>query len=279
MRCRHMPKRCLFLTQQCWLPLAVLLIAGGVLLAGIAPVSGAPASAARGTATTAPTTQELRRLVGEKVPSEDPQVPNFHSLGLVNGTLNIFRCGSPVRNLANTQAAIQDSSTALPAAKERMKHLYDLGIRTLICLEHPLQDKNKEGSSGAAQIERSMALEKASAAEVGITFLAIPMSNSGKDSMEDMSDEAVFKQLDMVTDEIFKDAGKGGVAFHCTAGKDRTGIVAGYIRLKYQHWPIDQVIAEMRRYGHEFVGFSRNGGISSWHEEHLTVFANSLKKP
>jgi protein tyrosine/serine phosphatase len=97
--------------------------------------------------------------------------------------------------------------------------------------------------------------------------------------MEDMSDQATKELLDSVCDEIFKCTSAGGVLFHCTGGHDRTGIVTAYIRLKYQHWDPDQAIAEMRRYGHEFVTFSRNGGLSSWHEEHLRAIAPSLKGP
>jgi protein-tyrosine phosphatase family protein len=66
------------------------------------------------------------------------------------------------------------------------------------------------------------------------------------------------------------------VLFHCSAGHDRTGIVAAYMRLKYQHWPVDQAIDEMRRYGHNWPKFSHDGGTSSWHEEHLRAIDKLL---
>jgi hypothetical protein len=93
-----------------------------------------------------------------------------------------------------------------------------------------------------------------------------------------MTDQQVMDWADAITAEIFKDADNGGVVFHCSAGHDRTGIIAAYIRLKYQHWPIDQAIDEMRRLGHNWVKFSRNGGVSSWHEDHLRAIAVLLEK-
>ena len=39
--------------------------------------------------------------------------------------------------------------------------------------------------------------------------------------------------------------------------------------MKYQHWPVDQAIDEMRRLGHNWPKFSHNNGDSSWHEDHV----------
>ena len=38
---------------------------------------------------------------------------------------------------------------------------------------------------------------------------------------------------------------------------------------EYEHWSVDQAIDEMRRLGHNWVKYSHNGGMSSWHEDHL----------
>ncbi len=67
-------------------------------------------------------------------------------------------------------------------------------------------------------------------------------------------------------------------SFIAPAGHDRTGIVAAYIRLKYEKWPLDQAIEEMRRLGHNWVKYSANGGESSWHEGHLKAISEMLKK-
>jgi protein-tyrosine phosphatase len=119
-------------------------------------------------------------------------------------------------------------------------------------------------------------LEKSAAEKVGITYVPYPMNNGGPDSLATMSDRQVMQWCDAVTTEIFKDANQGGVIFHCSAGHDRTGIVAAYIRIKYQHWPVEQAIAEMRRLGHNWVRYSNNGGIFSWHEQHLRAIAAML---
>jgi protein-tyrosine phosphatase len=74
-------------------------------------------------------------------------------------------------------------------------------------------------------------------------------------------------------------AESGGVLFHYSAGHDRTGIVAAYIRMKYQHWPVDEAIAEMRRYGHNWPKYSSDGDQSSWHEAHLRAISEDLAKP
>jgi len=94
--------------------------------------------------------------------------------------------------------------------------------------------------------------------------------------LETKSDAEVKTWLDQTSADILKYSRTGGVAFHCSAGHDRTGIVAAYIRIKYEHWPVDQAIDEMRRYGHNWVRFSNNDGISSWHEDHLRAIARML---
>ncbi len=53
--------------------------------------------------------------------------------------------------------------------------------------------------------------------------------------------------------------------------------MTAYIRIKYQHWPVEQAVDEMRRYGHNWVKYSADGGISSWHEDHLRAIAEMLK--
>jgi len=52
--------------------------------------------------------------------------------------------------------------------------------------------------------------------------------------------------------------------------------MAGYLRLKYQHWTIDEAIAEMRRYGHVWKKFAKDGTTNSWHENHLRGIAKTL---
>jgi protein-tyrosine phosphatase len=154
-----------------------------------------------------------------------------------------------------------------------MQHLYDLGIRTVISFQNP----SETGDEGKVrEVQAAVALEKSAAEKVGITYVPYPMNNGGPDSLATMSDRQVMQWCDAVTTEIFKDANQGGVIFHCSAGHDRTGVVAAYIRIKYEDWPVEQAIAEMRRLGHNWVRYSNNGGISSWHEQHLRAIAAML---
>jgi hypothetical protein len=219
-------------------------------------------------------TEPAQQVVGEQVPSEDPVLKDLHSLGLVDGKLDIFRAACPVRDLGKKMPTTQPTDEEIAKAAARMQRLHDLGIRTVVSFLDPGNDEDK-GKSVIGTVN----LEKATAAQVGLDYVAFPISNSGPDSLQDMSDVAVKAWLDQVTTEIFTRAQTAGVVFHCSAGHDRTGLVAAYIRIKYQHWSVDQAIDEMRRYGHNWVKYSANGGISSWHEDHLRAIARMLNDP
>jgi protein tyrosine/serine phosphatase len=206
----------------------------------------------------------------ELVPSEDPQFHDFHSLGLIDGRVDIFRCASPVHDLPDASEA-----------KARFQHFYDLGIRTDISLEDPNRADFSNGKPAdqttANETKERFELEKQAAAETGIAFVNYPMNNSGPDSFQTMTDVQVKDWLDTVSQDVLERAKTGGVVFHCSAGHDRTGMVAAYIRMKYEHWSVDQAIAEMRRYGHNWRKFSNNGGVSSWQEDHLRAIAKMLE--
>jgi hypothetical protein len=175
-----------------------------------------------------------------------------------------------VRDLAKKMSTTEPSTDDLGQAKARTQRLFDLGVRTIISFQNPLGDGGKNDEAAA------IALERSAANEAGIQFISDPISNSGPNSLETMTDAQVMGWLQAVSDEILRDAQRGGVAFHCSAGHDRTGIVAAYLRLKYEHWPVEQAIAEMRRYGHNWPRFSNDGGVSSWHEQHLRAIARML---
>ena len=207
--------------------------------------------------------------------SEDALIKNLHWLGPNNGHTNILRCASPTMDIAERMKTPQPTEDDLKLARERMQHIRDLGIRTVISFQH--QTPPSETETNAER--RAVALEKMAAKEVGLAYVAYPMSNKGTNSFENMSDDTVIKLLDPISEDILKFAKTGGVAFHCKGGKDRTGIMAGYLRLKYQHWDADEAIAEMRRYGHVWKNFSRDGATNSWHENHLRAIAKTLNAP
>jgi protein-tyrosine phosphatase len=221
--------------------------------------------------------------VSERVPSDDPKIENFHAIGLVNGRVNIFRSACPVHDLADTPSDQMTDEQKLAEAKARMRRLYDLGIRTIITFEEP--SKIDEGDvpypSGQEHptVRASVAMERPAAESVGIRYISRPMTNGGPNSLEDMPTDAVARLLEERTAEILKHSEKGGVLYHCSRGHDRTGIVTAYIRMKYQHWPVEEAIDDMRRYGHNWPKYSHTGEDSSWHENHLRVIDKLLSKP
>jgi hypothetical protein len=221
----------------------------------------------------APATQGAAPV--EKIPSEDPLIKNMHCMGLIDGRTNIFRCACPVMDVAMHMKIDQPTTRDMQKAVAQMQHLYNLGIRTVVSfdIEKPgPQDRRKPNHEAI-----SVGLEQAAAKAVGVTYLGFPISNNGPDSFETMSDAQVMHWLDTVTDAIVKSAKGGGVAFHCMAGHDRTGLVAAYLRMKYQHWPVEEAIAEMRRYGHNWPIFTKNG-VTSWLEDHLRAIAKLLNE-
>ncbi len=160
-----------------------------------------------------------------------------------------------------------------------MQRLYDLGIRTIVSFESPdLGESTKDSKNDSTAMRRAwIALEKMAAEQVGLAFVSHPVANAGPNSLETMSDQDVSKLIDPIAAEILADANHGGVIFHCAAGHDRTGLMAAYLRMKYEKWPVEEAIAEMRRYGHNWIKYSHNGGVSSWHEDHLRALARELQ--
>ena len=232
--------------------------------------------------TAGPATQGSGEKVGEKFASEDAVIWDFHSLGEVNGTKNLYRSASPVRDLEKKSGVPGEGAAA--EAKVRLQRLYDKGIRTIVSLEiapppPPASAATQPDATGAAAAEDKgawMAVEQEAAKEVGIRYVAHPMANKGEHSLETMTDAEVKAWLEGVAADLFKYAKEGGVDFHCSAGHDRTGIVTAYLRMKYEGWPVEKAIQEMRDYGHNWPKFSKDGGVTSWHEGHLRGISERL---
>jgi len=197
--------------------------------------------------------------------SDDSIIANFHSLGKIDECGPVYRCASPVKEIGEGMKMDEPTSEELRKATQQMEHLHELGVRTVVSLQvqDPLSGKK------ANPEYRFVALEKAAAKAAGIKYVGFSMANLGKNSLQDMDTETVAKLVKTVSDEIIADARDGGVAFHCKSGKDRTGLIAAYLRIKYQHWSLEEAIAEMRKYGHVWKKFLRPGKSSSWHEDHL----------
>lgn len=209
-----------------------------------------------------------------KNPSEDSLIGNYHSLGEIARRTNIVRCANPVGMIADRLNGAEPTEADRQQARAQMQHLHDLGIRTVVSLQRqePPTDALKNPEYAA------VVLEKAAAKEVGLTYVAYSMANKGKAalSLQYMPEDKVFTLIETIGNDIVKRSETGGVAFHCKSGKDRTGLVAAYLRVKYQHWTVDQAIAEMRQNGHVWKSFLKPGQSFSWHENHLRSIAEKL---
>lgn len=209
-----------------------------------------------------------------KAASEDPLIVNYHSLGKLGKKGEVVRCANPVDGIAERLKGAEPTADDLKQAKAQMQHLYDRGIRTVISLQR------QEAPTDALKNPEyaAVTLEKAAAKEVGLTYVSYSMANRGKDalSLQYMPDDTVFKLIETIGNDIIKRSETGGVAFHCKSGKDRTGLVAGYLRVKHQGWSVDDAIEEMRANGHVWKSFLKPGQFYSWHENHLRGIASRL---
>ena len=101
-------------------------------------------------------------------------IKNFHSLGLIDGRVDIFRCACPVRDLAKKMKSGPAGDAEIAEAKARMKHLYDLGIRTIISFQRPGGSDQSERDKGDSEQANAVALEKAAAEQAGLRFVSPP---------------------------------------------------------------------------------------------------------
>ncbi len=228
-----------------------------------------PRQAAAAAPATRPSTRPAG--VGEQVPSEDPLIKDLHSLGLVDGRVDIFRCACPVRDIARRMASTQPTAGELAAAVGRLRHLHDdLGVRT----DFSFQDPRLAGEEGQGpDVAAAVAVERQACDAVGIRFVSRPIANAGPGSLQTMTDAEALAVIDPVVADVRRAARDGGVMFHCSAGHDRTGLVAAWLRVTAQGWPVDQADAEMRRLGHNWPKYSDDGGVTSWHERRLRGMA------
>lgn len=83
------------------------------------------------------------------------------------------------------------------------------------------------------------AAERRTAEHLGIEWHNVPLPGNGASTAADRR-----RILDLLTEP---DAPPTLV--HCAAGAHRTGLAVGLYRLRCQHWPLEDVLAELRRFG------------------------------
>jgi protein tyrosine/serine phosphatase len=104
---------------------------------------------------------------------------------------------------------------------EDYKALAALGIKTVI----DLTDNSKE-------------YEKSAVEAAGLRYVNIPMVDKSYPSMEQANE--FLKLVD--------DPSTGKFYLHCAGGRHRTGVMGAVYRINYDHWNLDQALAEMNQY-------------------------------
>lgn len=114
--------------------------------------------------------------------------------------------------------------------------LDSIGIKNIICLQTP-EDLILQGPYSEDVVSRKF----------GMDLYHYPLS----DLFFPTDHQLLSLHLTM---RAFQ--GRGNTFIHCTHGKDRTGIVCAYYRVKEQGWEIETALTEMGHLGfHEFPYF------------------------
>jgi protein tyrosine/serine phosphatase len=103
----------------------------------------------------------------------------------------------------------------------------EYGIRTVLSLLNP-------------NAPESIA-ERQAAERLGLRWLNVPLPGDGASTAE---------ERERVKAVLF-DPAATPLLVHCAAGVNRTGLAIGMYRIHQQSWSVEQVLAEMRRYGFE----------------------------
>lgn len=117
------------------------------------------------------------------------------------------------------------SGTITPEQLGRVKARY--GVRRVLCL----LDANAPET----------AAERAEAKRLELDWVNIPLTGDGASTPEQR--ELILKTL--------ADVEHTPTLVHCAAGVNRTGLVVGLYRLRYQGWPLDRVMKELKARGFE----------------------------
>lgn len=131
----------------------------------------------------------------------------------------------PKRFAPVVEGRLYRSGEITPAQMARLQHEY--GIGRVVSLLNP-----------DAQVS---VVEREAAGQLGLEWVNVPLTGDGASETEDR--ETLLSLLD--------DPNAPPTLVHCAAGTNRTGLAVGLYRLHCQHWPLDEVLAEMRRFDFE----------------------------
>lgn len=134
-----------------------------------------------------------------KKPLED--LPNFHEVHPF-----LYRSGEPTQ--------------------EGLKKLKDMGVKTIIDLRAPSEQKFDE---------------KEAASELGFKYIRMVMTSAAPTKKQVATLLTTIKKAE-------KDPSDGKVLVHCAHGSDRTGCMIGIWRVTQDGWNYEDAYKEMRKY-------------------------------
>jgi protein tyrosine/serine phosphatase len=121
----------------------------------------------------------------------------------------------------------------------------------------------------------AIAAEKNQVESLGMRFVHIPVGGFSAPT-----DEQIIRFL-----SIFRDHQEDTVFVHCHYGEDRTGVFIASYRMGVEHWPADQALQEMYRFGFhrhsqpQMRAYARNFPALLNSAPELTQFENTLSVP
>jgi uncharacterized protein (TIGR01244 family) len=119
--------------------------------------------------------------------------------------------------------------SAQPTPKQLDRIISKYGIRTIVNLRRPQDD----GRENDAEIREE---EKLAAAR-GVKFVNIPYTDKDRQ-------QHIAKFLDVAADPSNRP-----ILVHCSAGKERSGVMVAAYRIRRHGWTLEQALREMESYG------------------------------
>lgn len=131
-------------------------------------------------------------------------------------------------------------------SKEFLQYLKDYrGLKTIVDLRNP----NSANEGWRIKQEREWA------EELGVKYINMPVISS--------SAEKYTKEIQTLLEN-----NDGAILVHCQAGKDRTGAIAAFLRMR-DGWTYEEARKEMKKYGH-------NPNRHERFHKHLRAFTNKM---